>query len=62
MRHDLGDICIKNVHSSSLTFYLLFPNSFTNTVGNFVISDCIFDDIPPQMKILNMVIPISALA
>ena len=23
-----------------------------------MISDCIYDDIPPQMKILNMVIPI----
>ena len=28
------------------------------TVGNLVISERVSDDIPPQMKNLNMVIPI----
>ena len=49
----LGDNCIQNVN---LGRYIV-----SYMVGNFVlnvISDHITDDIPPQMKILTMVIPI----
>ena len=57
----LGDNCIQNFH---LGRYIV-----GYTVGNLVlrrrvsgavnvISERIFDDLPPKMKILNMVIPI----
>ena len=46
----LGDNCIQNFR---LGMYIV-----GYTVGNLVISERVSDDIPPQMKNLNMVIPI----
>ena len=53
--NDLGDTCIKNF---DLERYIV-----GYTVGNLVLRrlERISDNIPPQMKILNMVIPIPML-
>ena len=61
---NLGDNCIQSVHLGGGGAFIV-----GYMVGNFVlrrrvrgavnvISDHITDDIPPQMNILNMVIPI----
>ena len=48
--HDLGDNCTQNVH---LGRYII-----GYMVENFVLRRRVSDDKPPQMNILNMVIPI----
>lgn len=59
--HDLGDNCIKNFH---LGRYIVGYQSEILFYGNMsaellnMISNCIYDDIPPQIKILNIVFPI----
>ena len=57
----LGDNCIQNVHLGKYIVGYMVGNSFLRRrVSGAVkrISDHIADDIPPQMKILNMVISI----
>ena len=51
----LGDNCIQNFHLGRVG-NLVLPRRVSRTVH--VISECISDDILPQVTILNMVIPI----
>ena len=56
----LGDICIQNIHLGRY-YRRLYGRKFRFTAmrqRRNVISDHITDYIPPQMKILHMVIPI----
>ena len=57
----LGDNCIQNFHlGRCIVGYtvenLVLRQRVSGAVN--VISERLYDDIPPQMKILNMVIPI----
>ena len=51
----LGDHCIKNFH---LGRYIIGYTVQNLRASENVISERIFDNIPPKMKNLNMVIPI----
>ena len=53
LHSSLGDNCIQNFHGGGISSDIQSEVEFYN-----MISDRISDDIPPQMKNLNMVIPI----
>ena len=59
--NDLGDNCIQNFHLGRYIVGYTFGNHvlwLRLRMDENVISERISKDLPPQMKILNMVIPI----